>query len=89
MANRKVNVITTQGVKLLDLSEEERSIAASHVNAARHYRDTGETDRLNPFQAVRVSDPNQGDFELETDPSELEYLAGRQQLDFEDFYENG
>lgn len=84
MANLKVNVITTQGVKLLDLSEEERSIAASHVNAATHYRDSGELDRLEPFRGVRV-----GDFELETDPQELEYLAGRQQLDFEDFYESG
>jgi hypothetical protein len=30
-----------------------------------------------------------GDYELETDPHELEYLAGRQQLDFEEFYEDG
>lgn len=81
----KVNVITTRGVQLLGgLSDEERSIAASHVNAARHYRDTGETDRLEAFRSVRV-----GGFELETDPVELQYQAGRQQLDFEEFYESG
>lgn len=84
MPGPTVNVITTQGVLPLDLSEEERSLAASHVNAATHYRDTGESDRLDAFRGVRV-----GGYKLETDPGELEHLANRQQLDFEEFYENG
>src|SRR4051794_32267739 len=63
MSDLPVNVITTQGVKLVDLSEQERSVAASHVNAATHYRDTGETDRLASFRELVV-----GGVELETDP---------------------
>jgi hypothetical protein len=84
MPDLPVNVITTQGVKLLDLSEDERSVAASHRQAALLYRDSGDADRLGSFSGVTV-----GGMELETDPREVERLANQGQLDFEDFYEDG
>jgi len=80
-----LNVLTRQGVKSVkasDLDEEERSVAASHVNAATYYRDTGDDKRLAPFQGIAL-----GVHELETDPEMIEYLAAQGQLDFEDFYE--
>ena len=80
-----VNVLTQQGVKSLkasELDEEERSVAASHLNAATHYRDTGDDKRLAAFQGIAL-----GDHKLETDPEMIEYLAAQGQLDFEDFYE--
>lgn len=86
MADLYVNVLTSSGVKALragDLDEEERSLAASHVNAATHYRDTGDERRLVDFQGVAV-----GGHELETDPEMIEYLAAQGQLDFDDFYES-
>ncbi len=86
MAEVYLNVLTRSGVKALnaaDLDEEERSLAGSHVNAATHYRDTGDDSRLSDFRGVAV-----GGHELETDPEMIEYLAAQGQLDFEDFYES-
>lgn len=86
MADLYVNVVTSSGVKALnasDLDEDERSLAASHVNAATHYRDTGDERRLTDFQGVAV-----GGHKLEADPEMIEYLAAQGQLDFEDFYES-
>jgi hypothetical protein len=83
MANAKVNVVTTQGVLPLELSDDERSTAAQHVNAATAYRDTGDDSGLGAFRGITV-----GGHELETDPDQIEFLAAQGQLDFEDFYEN-
>lgn len=83
MATPAVTVLTTQGVLSLEVSEDERSLAAQHVNAATHFRDTGDESRLAAFQGVTV-----GEHELETDPDQIEFLATQGQLDFEDFYES-
>jgi hypothetical protein len=79
---RPVNAITTQGVLPVELSEEERSLAAQHRQATLRYRNTGDDSRLAAFRGVTV-----GGFELETDPEGIEHLAARGTLDFEDFYE--
>lgn len=78
----KVNAVTVDGVIGLELDDDERSLAAQHLNAATYYRDTGRTDRLDSFRGVSV-----GGHELETDSDELQRLAALGQLDFEDFYE--
>ena len=52
------------------------------MNAATHYRDTGDASELERFRGVTV-----GGHQLEVEPGEIEYLAGRGQLDFEEFYE--
>jgi hypothetical protein len=66
----------------LELELDDRSTAGAHINAVTRFRDTGSAGQLAAFRGVSV-----GGHELETDPDEIEYLAGRGKLDFEDFYD--
>jgi hypothetical protein len=83
MTNRTVSVVTSAGVRWLELDDEERSIAAGHDNAVKKFKADGSTAKLAQYRGTSV-----GGYELETDPDELQYLANRGKLDFEEFYDN-
>jgi hypothetical protein len=83
MTTEVVNVLTTSGLKQLTLDEADRSLAAQHVNAVTHYRDTGQTEQLEAFRGKQI-----GGVQLETDPRELQRLARLGRLDFQEFYES-
>lgn len=82
MSIRSVTVLTTEGLLLLDLDDDDRSTASAHIHAVTAFRNDGPTVQLAPFEGVSL-----GGYELETDPDELQYLANRGKLDFEEFYD--
>jgi hypothetical protein len=80
---RLVNVPTTEGFVAEWLTGEQRAVVSQLVHAAHHYRDTGETDRLEALQGVTV-----GSHTLETDPTRIEVLFGEDAGDFEFYLDN-
>ena len=63
-------------------TEDEASVIGSYWNAVRRFVRTGDASDLGDFEGVRI-----GEYELETDPGEIEYWAAAGELEFEDIYE--
>jgi len=88
VAYRKVNTPTTNGFVALDLDDPERSIVSELEHAVRHYRETGDTRRIEGLAGMRISGfrgTRPVVVELETNPAELEVLFGAVVGDYE-FY---
>lgn len=64
-------------------SEEDASLLGSYWNAVQKYLDNGDEEALIEFRGETVGD---GSFELESNPSEIEYWARTGELDFKDIY---
>ncbi len=83
-------ILTPDGQVWAEVEDwEERSVLASYWNAVHAYRDDyGDRDmqlhRLDEFEGMTVAG-----YPLETRPFEIEYMAARGDLDFEDIYEAG
>jgi hypothetical protein len=79
-----VPVITPDGViwaPFDQLEPWERSMSASHVNHLTVALGTGDYDRLRPFEGTRLAG-----HPLATDREDIEDLADRGDLDFDQFY---
>ena len=79
----RMRVLTTEGVRVVDLPDEwDRSIVGQHWNTINQYLKTGQTVRLGIFDRVRIEG-----FGLETDPDRIDEWWSRGQLDFLEIYE--
>jgi hypothetical protein len=79
----RMRILTSSGPQGADVTTDaDASDIGSYWNGVRKYLNTGDDSGLWPFEGRFI-----GEYELLTDPDEIDFWALRGELEFEDIYE--
>jgi len=83
---RQMRVITTDGLKRVELNLKQASLNGSHEAAVGRFLETNDVSHLKPFAGQTIKDINGKRYALETNPNTLYRLANSGGESFEQIY---